>query len=160
MPSPKKTIANFQRICLLNAEHQAIEWLRYANHASTETGECWSIKQGDSRIELHSNGQEALLLLWMPGEPTPPMDNVKPQWDATSMVQDVLSRCEEFPHAIAWASNLHNADWLGIWLATQWWPTEGHTDAVDDPLRWISWWWTDIMEFTTAPPSLYDNQIT
>lgn len=159
MPSPIKTLAHFQRFCALNMEFQGVDWLRYAVHTTTENGDCWSVKQDESRIELHVCLNEALLLLWIPDAPLPPMDNIKPQWDTTPMVQSVLAKCDEFPYGIAWTSRLENVDWSSIWLATQWWPEEGQTDAVDDPTNWLRWWWTQVMEFTTEPPSLYDSPI-
>lgn len=159
MPSPSKTLTNFKRFCALNIEFQNVDWLRYATHSVTDTGDCWSVKQNESRIELHVSRNEALLLLWMPGTPTVPMDNIKPQWDSTPMAQAVLSKCTEFPYGISWASGIDNTDWSSIWLATQWWPEKDQTDAVDDPTQWLYWWWTHIMEFTTKPPSLYDNAI-
>lgn len=160
MFSPTQTIETFKRFCSLNTEYQAIDWLRYAVHTTTDQGECWSIKQDTSCIELHVQGNEALLLLWIDGEPPPPMDNIKPSWDASAMVQRVLAQSERFPQALAWADGLDNADWASIWLGTQWWPLEGVTDAVDNPTEWLRWWWTDIMEFTTPPPSLYDTPTT
>lgn len=159
MQSPLQTIKIFQRLCNLNTEFQRIDWLRYAVHTESIAGDCWSIKQEESRIELHVQNSEALLLLWLPQGTPPPMDNIKPQWDTTAMVQRVLDKCEEFPHAIKWAAHSGQADWSSIWLATQWWPEEGHTDAVDDPAKWLHWWWTEVMEFTTELPSLYDDAV-
>jgi hypothetical protein len=154
MLSPIKTIENFKFFCALNREFQEIDWLRYATHSITNEVDSWTIKQGDACIELHAKNNEALLLLWLPGEPPPPMDNVKPQWDCTLMVQSILANCETFPQGVAWASNLQNKEWSSIWLATQWWPSEGQTDSVDNPAAWLRWWWTDVMEFTTELPSL------
>lgn len=157
MPTPLKTLEHFRRFCTLNIEFQDIDWLRYASHTTNDHGDCWSVTQDSTTIELHVYGNEAVLLLWVDGAPPPPMDNIKPQWDATPMVQRVLISCKEFPYAIAWAPSLEHTDWSSIWLATQWWPTEGQTDAVDDPDKWLRWWWTQMMEFTTEPPGLYDD---
>lgn len=157
MPAPMQTLAELNRLCEINAEYQAIDWLRFANKVISEKGHACMIKQNDARVELHVQNNEALLLLFIEGEPAPPMDNIKPQWDTTSMVQDILANIDSFPQAIAWTADLHANDWSSIWLATQWWPMPGITDAVDDPQQWLRWWWNNIMEFTTEPPGLYDT---
>ena len=156
MTSPNKTIEHFQRLCAINQDFQEVAWLRQATSIPVEHGDCWSVVQEGSRIELHVGQSEALLLLWIPDNPPPPMDNIKPQWDSTLFVQNILAKCDTFPYGISWASQIKNEKWSTIWLATQWWPQEGQTDAVDNPERWIQWWWTTIMEFTTPAPSLYD----
>lgn len=159
MHSPIKTLEHFQRFCSLNNEFQDIEWLRYAVKTSTPEGHFWSVKQNEHRIELHVEKHEAVLLLWIKNALPPPMDDIKPQWDTSPMVQRALARSEDFPQAVAWAPHLENADWSCIWIGTQWWPIEDITDAVDAPNQWLHWWWTDMMEFTTEPPNLYDTAV-
>lgn len=158
MPTPLQTLNNIQRLCVINAEHQPVEWLRYARYEPTTDGSShWSIKHETSRISLHRLDDEVLLLLWMDDEPPPPMDNIKPQWDTSPMVQHILANVDAFPQAIAWAHDVKNAAWSSIWLGTQWWPLSPMTDAVDQPQQWLNWWWYTVMEFTTEPPSLYDS---
>lgn len=158
MPSPLQTLDTIQRLCELNAEHQPIEWLRYANYEAMPDGTAkWSIKHENSQISLYRLDDEALLLLWVDDEPAPPMDNIKPQWDTSPMVQGLLEASDTFPQAIAWAHDVKNPEWSSIWLGTQWWPLSPMTDAVDNPQLWLNWWWISIMEFTTEPPSLYDS---
>lgn len=152
-----QTITALDRLCEINLQYQAIDWLRFANKQSGDEGTTWSIKQNDGHIQLRAYNDEAVLLLFVDSESPPPMDNIKPQWDATPMVQDILAQSQSFPQAVAWTPNVHTEDWTSIWLATQWWPTEGITDAVDAPQEWLRWWWTSVMEFTTEPPGLYDT---
>lgn len=159
MPTPIKTIHAMDQLCTINSEYQAIDWLRFANKIDSPHGHVWTIKQNDGRIQLHVQNEEALLLLFMDAEPPPPMDNIKPQWDATPMVQAALAQNDAFPQAVAWTPNIHAQEWTSIWLATQWWPTPGTTDAVDEPQEWLRWWWSSIMEFTSLPPDLYDTPI-
>ncbi len=159
MPTPIKTIHAMDRLWAINSEYQAIDWLRFANKIDTPDGQVWTIKQNDGRIQLHVQSEEALLLLFMDAESPPPMDNIKPQWDATPMVQAALAQNDAFPQAVAWTPNIHAREWTSIWLATQWWPTPGTTDAVDAPQEWLRWWWSTIMEFTSPPPDLYDTPI-
>lgn len=159
MTSPMQTINALDRLCAINSEHQAIDWLRFANKTDTPEGTLWTIKQNDGHIQLHVQNDEALLLLFIDSETPPPMDNIKPQWDTTPMVRAALGQNQAFPQAVAWTPNKHASEWTSIWLATQWWPTPGTTDAVDDPQEWLRWWWNSIMEFTSTPPALYDTPI-
>lgn len=148
-----------QRLCELNAEFQPIDWLRYALYQKVNAVESWIIKQQDHRIELHRQGDEYLLLLWVHKSTCVPMDNIKPQWDASTFTQSIIAQNTEFPNALLWAPTPSH-EWSSLWLATEWWPLEGITDAIDAPQKWISWWWFEAMEFTTPAPSLYDNNLT
>lgn len=155
MTTPHHTKKQLQALCTLNEQYQSIDWLRYAQYEKNPSKK-WTIIQQEHRIELHECNEEYVLLLWIANSPSsPPMDNVHPQWDSTLAVQVILENAPTFPNALLWSPSEKN-EWRSLWLATQWWPLEGITDAVDNPNGWLHWWWYSMMEFTTPPPCLYD----
>ena len=158
MSTPAETVELCRWLHEFNKLLQSIDWLQYAQYQVEDNVHMFKLKHEHSTIEVYSNEQESAMLLWIDASdevPMVPMDNIKPQWDATPFLQQCLTRNNTvFPNAVLWSNNQHS-EWESPWLATTWWPLEGVTDAIDNPALWIKWLWKTIMEFTTPIPALY-----
>jgi hypothetical protein len=124
----------------LNKSFQALDFLQYAK--KTEFG--YRIEQNDSVIVMELRGCTYILAAWLPDR-EPPMEDIHLQWDTSDSIKQFLDEYLTFPSYLLTSNSLAD-DLEPLWLATTWWPEDGHTDAVDLPQHWVQWWWKFIME--------------
>ncbi len=152
---PDSLWQQLQQLHAVNAHWQPIEFLQSIRPyqpspptQSTQTTVQWEIDQGEHHIRALATESHQVLLLWSP-EYEVALDDVHPQWDVPSDVAHLLEHQHaerlQFPSAcLLWDAHQH--EWITPWLATNWWPEKGITDAIDQPQAWLVWWWTQVMQ--------------
>lgn len=141
-----KILEQIQALYNFNAFYQPVSFLQMIQ--KIEHG--YICMQNEAQIRIFIENNDIMIALSGALTYDVPTDEILPKWDLQEPYASWFKMLEKTPDALLISNKEGNLE--SPWLATTWWPHEGLTDCIDNPKRWVTWWWYEVMKFSNPPP--------